>query len=61
MSAEFIDSNVFIYLFDETAPDKRQAAQALIQAGLETGSASISYHAGNAQHHGPQASCTGHP
>lgn len=43
MSAEFIDSNVFIYLFDETAPDKREAAQALIQAGLETGLASISY------------------
>ena len=43
MSAEFIDSNVFIYLFDETAPDKRRAAQALIQAGLRNGSACISY------------------
>lgn len=43
MSAEFIDSNVFIYLFDDTAPDKRRTAQTLVEAGLRTGSACISY------------------
>ncbi|CAN5505851.1 PIN domain-containing protein [soil metagenome] len=43
MSADFIDSNVFLYLFDETDPDKRQTAEALVQGALETGTASISF------------------
>lgn len=42
MSADFIDSNVFVYLFDETNPEKRRAAEMLVQRALETG-ASISF------------------
>lgn len=43
MSVEFIDANVFVYLFDETAPAKRCTAEALVLSGLETGSACISF------------------
>ncbi len=43
MSVDFIDSNVFIYLFDETDPGKRRTAERLIQQALEAGSATISF------------------
>ncbi len=44
MSVEaFIDTNVFIYLFDETAPDKRERAERLVRRSLEDGSGCISY------------------
>lgn len=43
MSAEFIDSNVFIYLFDETDATKRGAAQRLVQGALNGGTTSISF------------------
>lgn len=43
MSAEFIDSNVFIYLFDETDPKKRGVAQRLVQTALNGGTTSISF------------------
>lgn len=43
MSAEFIDSNVFIYLFDEDNPGKREVAQRLIQNALINGMAYISF------------------
>ena len=44
MSAEdFLDTNVFVYLFDETAPDKRQRAEALVRRSLDEGSGCISY------------------
>jgi predicted nucleic acid-binding protein len=43
MSADFIDTNVFLYLFDDTAAVKRRAAENLIQAGLESGAATISF------------------
>jgi len=43
MSADFIDSNVFVYLFDETAPDKRRIADALVRDALEAKSACISF------------------
>lgn len=43
MSADFLDSNVFIYLFDETAPEKRRTAETLVQMALETGTGSISF------------------
>ena len=43
MSGNFIDSNIFIYLFDETDADKRRAAETLVQEALETGTASISF------------------
>ena len=44
MSVEhFIDTNVFIYLFDETAPDKRRRAERLVDRSLKNGSGCISY------------------
>ena len=43
MSGNFIDSNVFVYLFDETDADKRRTAETLVQGALETGTASISF------------------
>ncbi|MGH2631918.1 MAG: PIN domain-containing protein [Tepidiformaceae bacterium] len=42
MSADFIDSNVFIYLFARSEPGKQSAARAVIRNGLKTGAA-ISY------------------
>lgn len=42
MSADFIDSNVFVYLFDESAPTKRDTAKELVRVGMENG-ATISY------------------
>ena len=42
MSADFIDTNVFVYLFDESAPAKRDVAKQVIQGGLTSGGA-ISY------------------
>ena len=44
MSVEdFLDTNVFIYLFDETDPDKRRRAEFLVHRSLEDGSGCISY------------------
>lgn len=43
MSGEFIDTNIFIYLFDETDDRKRTIANQLIQQALETRSACISH------------------
>lgn len=44
MSAEdFIDTNVFIYLFDETDADKRELAEGLVFRSLENGTGCISY------------------
>ena len=43
MSGEFIDTNVFIYLFDETDEHKRTVAEQLIQKTLKTRSACISH------------------
>lgn len=43
MSGEFIDTNIFIYLFDETDDRKRMIANQLIQQALETSSACISH------------------
>jgi predicted nucleic acid-binding protein len=43
MSGDFIDSNVIIYLFDETDARKRDTAKRLMQQALETGKAAISY------------------
>jgi predicted nucleic acid-binding protein len=42
MSADFIDSNLFIYLFDETNPGKRDTAQQIIYQGLASGTVVIS-------------------
>src|SRR3954453_10203318 len=43
MSADFIDSNVFLYLFDDTSPAKRAIAEHLVYAAIETGEACISF------------------
>lgn len=42
MSADFIDTNVFVYLFDDSASKKRATATAVVLAGLKNGAA-ISY------------------
>ena len=44
MSAEsFVDTSVFICLFDETDPHKRHRAERLVHRSLEDGSGCISY------------------
>jgi predicted nucleic acid-binding protein len=43
MNVEFIDSNVFIDLFDEAATRERSVAESLVGAGLESGRARISF------------------
>ena len=44
MSAEdFIDTNIFIYLFDETNASKRGRAESLVRISLQNGSGCISY------------------
>ncbi len=43
MSGDFIDSNVFVYLFDETDRRKRNAAESLVLNGIDQGTASISF------------------
>ena len=44
MSAEdFIDTNVFIYLFDEMDADKRERADTLVHESIENGTGCISY------------------
>lgn len=43
MSVDFVDTNVFVYLFDETASEKHRIARKLIQTGIENGTVSISH------------------
>src|ERR1700753_2137438 len=43
MSADFLDTNVFVYLFDETDERRREIARRLIREGIESGDACISY------------------
>ena len=43
MSADFIDSNVFVYLFDETDERKREIAGGIVKSALQFHSASISF------------------
>ncbi len=44
MSVEhFLDTNVFVYLFDETDDHKRERAERLVQQALENGTGCISY------------------
>ncbi len=43
MSVDFIDTNVFVYLFDRTDAHKRGRAERLSRQALETGNAAISY------------------
>ncbi|HRP94825.1 MAG TPA: PIN domain-containing protein [Rhodocyclaceae bacterium] len=43
MSADFLDTNVFIYHIDDTDPRKHAIARRLVEAGLTDGSACISF------------------
>lgn len=43
MSADFIDSNVFLYLFDDTGDRKFRIATTLVTTAVANGSAVISY------------------
>jgi predicted nucleic acid-binding protein len=43
MSGEFIDSNVFVYLFDETNPGKQKIAESLVHRLLASGTGRISF------------------
>jgi predicted nucleic acid-binding protein len=43
MSGDFIDSNVFVYLFDETDERKRGTAERIVEVGVQANSASISF------------------
>jgi predicted nucleic acid-binding protein len=43
MSADFYDSNLFVYLFDSRSPVKQATAEALVRAGIESGDACISF------------------
>jgi len=44
MSAEvFLDTNILIYLFDETDPRKNQRAEEVVRRTLETGGGCISH------------------
>jgi predicted nucleic acid-binding protein len=43
MSADFLDSNVFLYLLDGSAPEKGSIARRLVQDALQTGEGRISF------------------
>jgi len=43
MNGDFIDANVFIYLFDETDDRKRTVAERIVKTALESRSACISH------------------
>jgi predicted nucleic acid-binding protein len=43
MSVDFFDSNVFIYLFDDSAPEKQSTAKRLVAEAVASGSGRISY------------------
>jgi predicted nucleic acid-binding protein len=43
MNGDFIDSNVFLYLFDETDERKREIADGIVESALQAHSASISF------------------
>jgi predicted nucleic acid-binding protein len=43
MSGDFLDSNVFVYLFDETDDRKRRIAERLVREALAHGTACISF------------------
>ena len=43
MSADFLDSNVFIYMFDATQPSKQARARQLIDAAIDNDRGCISF------------------
>lgn len=43
MSGDFLDSNVFVYLFDETDERKRDTAEEIVNSALQNHDAGISF------------------
>jgi predicted nucleic acid-binding protein len=43
MNADFLDTNIFVYLFDETDRRRREIARRLVHEGIESGEACISF------------------
>jgi len=43
MNADFLDTNIFVYLFDETDERRREIARRLVHEGIESGDACISF------------------
>ncbi len=43
MSGDFLDSNVFVYLFDETDERKRDTAEEIVNSALQNQNAGISF------------------
>ena len=43
MSADFIDTNIFVYLFDDVNVHTRDVAEKLVRSALDSGNAAISY------------------
>ena len=43
MSGDFIDSNIFLYVFDPIDPVKQHTARNLVGRAIESGTASISF------------------
>ncbi len=43
MNADFLDTNVFVYFFDETDERRREIARRLVHEGIESGEACISF------------------
>jgi predicted nucleic acid-binding protein len=43
MSADFLDSNVFVYLFDDVDDRKRAVAERVVAGALATGTGAVSY------------------
>lgn len=43
MSGDFLDTNVIVYLFDETAPDKSATARLIVSSALDDGSGVVSF------------------
>ena len=41
MSADVLDTNAFVYLFDEMAPAKRGIAEDIVRRALEEGTGAI--------------------
>ena len=43
MNVDFLDTNIFVYLFDETDERRREIARRLVHKGIESGDACISF------------------
>ncbi|HLX09888.1 MAG TPA: PIN domain-containing protein [Thermoanaerobaculia bacterium] len=43
MNADFLDTNIFVYLFDETDERRRGIARRLVHDGIESGATCISF------------------